>query len=819
MKLKLIFLILIDLVICLNNGFPNFDIMNKITNLNPLILDIGLETSNDNYKYIETIYGSIYIPNDGFGFYKIFYLNNDKKIIIYESNIFNEFIKKISCKRFFNNIISILLFLFNGNILQFTNHKHFWILNNQLLFNITKYIYNSDTVLGHTDSTSPTMSTTNSTLGTTGASTVTQGKRANFTATECTMGKGANFTATECTTNTTTNTSGINTVEDPFGVNGIIGHVPDTVMEKTNEIITYKLENGKLQTIKTEINEFKPIENNFINKIIFTNKFTGIDFTIWESNIWYTSAKQITLISLKTYNHVTVLGPTGTGPTGTGATTGYGPSTSTNVNNTIGDITTGYGGYSTGIEGTPLGAGTGAVGATGTGSTGGVGASTVMEEIKLDKLLIILQVDNNYRIFRWDNILNLWIDLSLLSPKLTEMKFYPNDINTNNLFKNYSVYLKGLNYCVEFHYSIDFLRLFTPKLIHTFEYNFINNTVNINNKIFNSIIKINEMSEELEFERNENNLGIELDISLNESFYYYSIKNGHFRQFIPLKGFAFNKVVQSNINIKYYLQFYNTASGPTNTTNTTTTTSKGTHSTNSTTRKRANSTATECTTGKRANTNSSNPNTSTEYPTGPSTVTKDTTMGTSSEGVDVEVGCRGPDTITNTVTEDTVMDLRMNKIRRISRVIWCCILKGSYLSRVYIYENDNMKYLLLYNKRFYYFLYKWERNINLWINIRIKHIDPSKFKFYNTRVPITNEIQIKLNDFIFEITYEGTCTKLSYNKKIFWTRINSNFKVLIIKLLENKINLHLQNGQVLRYQLINNELKLYQIQLSNYTFT
>uniref|UniRef100_A0A3B0MK00 SfiI-subtelomeric related protein family member n=1 Tax=Theileria annulata TaxID=5874 RepID=A0A3B0MK00_THEAN len=539
MKLKLIFLILIDLVICLNNGFPNFDIMNKITNLNPLILDIGLETSNDNYKYLETIYGSIYIPNDGFGFYKIFYLNNDKKIIIYESNIFNEFIKKISCKRFFNNIISILLFLFNGNILQFTNHKHFWILNNQLLFNITKYIYNSDTVLGHTDSTSPTMSTTNSTLGTIGPSTVTQGKRANFTATECTMGKGANFTATECTTNTTTNTSsGINTVEDPFGVNGIIGHVPDTVMEKSNEIITYKLENGKLQTIKTEINEFKPIENNFINKIIFTNKFTGIDFTIWESNIWYTSAKQITLISLKTYNHVTVLGPTGTGPTGTGATatdttTDYGPNTTTNINNTIADITTGYGGYGTGIEGTPLGSGTGAVGpststnsyntgyntgygggygsstvtggeetgagtgavgaagATGTGSTGGVGASTVMEEIKLDKLLIILQVDNNYRIFRWDNILNLWIDLSLLSPKLTEMKFYPNDINTNNLFKNYSVYLKGLNYCVEFHYSIDFLRLFTPKLIHTFEYNFINNTVNINNKIFNSINKIN----------------------------------------------------------------------------------------------------------------------------------------------------------------------------------------------------------------------------------------------------------------------------------------------------------------------------------------
>ncbi|XP_952302.1 uncharacterized protein TA13055 [Theileria annulata] len=71
---------------------------------------------------------------------------------------------------------------------------------------LNPHIYTSVTVLGHTSTEGPankdTTNITNSSkdIGTIGSSTVTKGKGANFTATECTMGKGANFMPMECTT-------------------------------------------------------------------------------------------------------------------------------------------------------------------------------------------------------------------------------------------------------------------------------------------------------------------------------------------------------------------------------------------------------------------------------------------------------------------------------------------------------------------------------------------------------------------------------------------------------------------------------------------
>uniref|UniRef100_A0A3B0N4E1 Inner centromere protein, ARK binding region containing protein, putative n=1 Tax=Theileria annulata TaxID=5874 RepID=A0A3B0N4E1_THEAN len=122
----------------------------------------------------------------------------------------------------------------------------------------------NDTTNTNTNSTTVTNGTTNTlttTNGTIGASTVTKGKGANFTATECTIGKGANDTFTEeknpneIAVVTKTGESGTfldskvtSTEGDTNGVGegtrlGVVGRGPDTVTEKLYNYLNEKWKN------------------------------------------------------------------------------------------------------------------------------------------------------------------------------------------------------------------------------------------------------------------------------------------------------------------------------------------------------------------------------------------------------------------------------------------------------------------------------------------------------------------------------------------------------------------------------------------------
>uniref|UniRef100_A0A3B0NDT9 Uncharacterized protein n=1 Tax=Theileria annulata TaxID=5874 RepID=A0A3B0NDT9_THEAN len=152
---------------------------------------------------------------------------------------------------------------------------------------------NGPEVSTFTDSTSPTMSTTNITnSGTIGPSTVTKGKGANFTAIECTMGKGANSMGMECTSTNSTkdsNTKGTlsGTKEIPFGtVAGTQGFVvgPSTVTDVTEEL-TYRNEIDNYKSINM-FNPFyinEPFEYHLTCRTHFTNTNT-MDEDISEEN-------------------------------------------------------------------------------------------------------------------------------------------------------------------------------------------------------------------------------------------------------------------------------------------------------------------------------------------------------------------------------------------------------------------------------------------------------------------------------------------------------------------------------------------------------
>uniref|UniRef100_A0A3B0MR77 Uncharacterized protein n=1 Tax=Theileria annulata TaxID=5874 RepID=A0A3B0MR77_THEAN len=130
------------------------------------------------------------------------------------------------CKRIYNRTMEFFFLIFlqnptlsNRNFINKFDCKNITEIGIITLSILRVLSYNifiifSVTVLGHTESTSTEVTTTNSTkdstnnlttgtnnttTGTVGPSTVTEGKGANFTATKCTMGKGANFTATKCT--------------------------------------------------------------------------------------------------------------------------------------------------------------------------------------------------------------------------------------------------------------------------------------------------------------------------------------------------------------------------------------------------------------------------------------------------------------------------------------------------------------------------------------------------------------------------------------------------------------------------------------------
>ncbi|XP_954989.1 uncharacterized protein TA03825 [Theileria annulata] len=181
------------------------------------------------------------------------------------------------CKRIYNRTMEFFFLIFlqnptlsNRNFINKFDCKNITEIGIITLSILRVLSYNifiifSVTVLGHTESTSTEVTTTNSTkvtttnstnnttnstevtttnstedisstTGTVGASTVTQGKGANFTAMECTPGKGANFTAMECTpgkgansmgtkcTTKDTKGVGVGTEEGPFGGVGMTKH-------------------------------------------------------------------------------------------------------------------------------------------------------------------------------------------------------------------------------------------------------------------------------------------------------------------------------------------------------------------------------------------------------------------------------------------------------------------------------------------------------------------------------------------------------------------------------------------------------------------
>ncbi|XP_954811.1 uncharacterized protein TA04480 [Theileria annulata] len=229
-------------------------------------------------------------------------------------------------------------------------------LNSQFntFFNSTVTV--SDTVLAHTDSSSTNTnnltttntnnltSTNNTTKDPTGPSTVTEGKRANFTAMECTSGKGANFTGMECiNTNSTkdSNTKGTlsGTKEIPFGtVAGTQGFVvgPSTVTDVTEEL-TYRNEIDNYKSINM-FNPFyinEPFEYHLTCRTHFTNTNTMDEDTSEENT------NEIAVVTNSRESNTFSTGVTGTGTRVSSGTEGgvgfHGPDTVTEVEKTIFD--------------------------------------------------------------------------------------------------------------------------------------------------------------------------------------------------------------------------------------------------------------------------------------------------------------------------------------------------------------------------------------------------------------------------------------------------------------------------------------------------
>ncbi|EAN33788.1 hypothetical protein TpMuguga_01g00552 [Theileria parva strain Muguga] len=586
-------LLSVKLVIGVNNGFPNPELGKPLPPLEPLTLDINIESATENTYYLEQSKGGIYTPTEGFGFDKVIQEIEKKPPtagpftaleLIYKGNNPAEYLKKVICNRMLSKVIKLVLFLFNGDVKELTLVNSVWTVTNKLTLDIT---------------------------------TVINGEH------------GTNFTTTDTPSSNIVSVGGV-------GVNA-------GIEENFSVSLSYMTDFGENVSVnRRNFTDFRAKEYNFISKIVYRSNLKDLVLVVWQAKNWFEQAKEVSFACM-----------------------GY------------------------------------------------------------QKYLLILQVDNNYCLFKWDPRLNLWIDFTVNSRDLGRLKFHINNQEDSkplaHLFDHYEVYLQELSYCVKFVYPPQLLRRYFPKLANSFSYNFVNNSVNLSSKNYkhtpNEVKRV-----EKEFVRifgdgavgysrgSEISVGVDLDITVPDATHYYSVRNGNFTQFFPYKGYAFNKVIQSNIK--------------------------------------------------------------------------------------------------STSTSQIAAKLS-SKLKRPGRVIWLSFIPTNYLTRVHLFDDNVTKYLLLYVKKFNFVLYKWEQRADLWINYTETRVDPGKLMFYSNGKPIAADDTTEyLKEFTFEIFTLGSCDAVSYNNKQFWTRTGPELKILIVKILENKVNLFLKDGKVVRFHLLDHEIQL-----------
>lgn len=161
-----------------------------------------------------------------------------------------------------------------------------------------------------------------------------------------------------------------------------------------------------------------------------------------------------------------------------------------------------------------------------------------------------------------------------------------------------------------------------------------------------------------------------------------------------------------------------------------------------------------------------------------------------------------------------------------SVIIWSSFVGMNYVTEVQLYEEADAKYLLLYTKKKNYLLYKWEKG--LWINITGTLVDPQKLTLYHKGNPIDkNKLNLCIREFSCEIITERLsyrltegltemCDCVSYDGKCLWLKTRERLAAVVVKILENKVNLFFQNGKVWRFQVVEHIPKLIKQGYSHY---
>uniref|UniRef100_A0A3B0MMG7 SfiI-subtelomeric related protein family member n=1 Tax=Theileria annulata TaxID=5874 RepID=A0A3B0MMG7_THEAN len=154
--------------------------------------------------------------------------------------------------------------------------------------------------------------------------------------------------------------------------------------------------------------------------------------------------------------------------------------------------------------------------------------------------------------------------------------------------------------------------------------------------------------------------------------------------------------------------------------------------------------------------------------------------------------------------------------------IWSTHDQNESVIKVMLLEGNHTKYLmgLRYNYRF--FLYKWKIEGMTWVEITDKKVSLDNLRMIDVNgAEIRNpNIIASFHEFQLEVIPRITCHKIYYKSQKMWEdtekKVLPKIDIIIIKILEDKVNIFFKNGQVKRFELYSDRMLLISQGLSTY---